>query len=84
MDNATQNNSPNTSADSYSEKTKQYLTVRKLVEKYSFVTSSSIRWYIFHGAQNGFNKCIRRLGRKILIDEQAFFAWVDSNGGGNA
>ncbi len=37
-------------------------------------------WLIFNSAHNGFGRCIRRDGRRILIDEQAFFRWVDAQG----
>lgn len=40
-----------------------------------------LRHLIFHAASNGFDQVIRRVGRRVLIDEAAFFAWVDSNGG---
>ncbi|EHL24404.1 hypothetical protein KYG_03084 [Acidovorax sp. NO-1] len=40
-----------------------------------------LRHLIFHAASNGFDKVIRRVGRRVLIDEAAFFAWVDGNGG---
>jgi hypothetical protein len=36
-----------------------------------------LRYLVFNSRQNGFEKCLRRVGRRILIDEQAFFAWVD-------
>ncbi len=26
---------------------------------------------------NGFDACMVRMGRKILIDEEKFFAWLD-------
>jgi len=36
-----------------------------------------LRHLVFHAQTNGFNKVIKRVGRRILIDEAAFFAWVD-------
>lgn len=40
-----------------------------------------LRHLIFHAERNGFNKVLRRVGRRVLIDETAFFAWVDEQGG---
>lgn len=42
-----------------------------------------LRHLIFNEKTNGFNKVIKRVGRRILIDEQAFFKWVEeqNNGG---
>jgi len=37
----------------------------------------SIRTLIFFAESNGFKACIRRVGRKVLIDEEAFLRWVE-------
>lgn len=36
-----------------------------------------LRHLVFHARTNGFGSVNRRVGRRILIDEQAFFAWVN-------
>lgn len=36
-----------------------------------------IRHLVFHAKANGFDYVIRRAGRRVLIDEQAFFEWMD-------
>ncbi len=43
-----------------------------------------LRHLVFFENTNGFHKVVRRVGRRVLIDEAAFFAWVDSNGGSHA
>ncbi len=40
-----------------------------------------MRHLIFFAATNGFDKVIRRIGRRVLIDEAAFFEWADKQGG---
>jgi len=40
-----------------------------------------LRHLIFHAKSNGFDQVVRRVGRRVLIDEQAFFAWVEQSGG---
>ena len=40
-----------------------------------------IRHLIFGAASNGFDKVIRRIGRRVLIDEAAFFQWANTQGG---
>lgn len=40
-----------------------------------------LRHLIFNAASNGFNAVIRRVGRRVLIDERAFFEWTKSGGG---
>ena len=37
-----------------------------------------LRALVFNSKTNGFDRCIRRVGKRILIDEQAYFFWVDS------
>jgi len=36
-----------------------------------------LRHLVFHASTNGFAEVIRRAGRRILIDETAFFAWIE-------
>lgn len=36
-----------------------------------------LRHLVFHAKANGFDRVIRRIGKRILIDEQEFFNWVD-------
>ena len=35
-----------------------------------------LRALIFNADKNGFNRCIVRICRRVLIDEAAFFTWV--------
>jgi hypothetical protein len=44
-------------------------------------TIAGLRYYVFHAKQNGFDAVLRRVGRRLLISEAAFFAWVDSQNG---
>ena len=36
-----------------------------------------LRHLIFNAKRNGFERCLRRVGRTILIDEAEYFDWVD-------
>ncbi len=36
-----------------------------------------LRHLIFHADSNGFSRVVRRIGRTVLIDESAFFEWVE-------
>lgn len=40
-------------------------------------TVSSLRHFVFNEHENGFDRVLRRVGRRVLIDEQAFFEWVE-------
>jgi len=57
--------------------TRNLLTVRQFSQKHPAFPESGLRYTIFHESQNGFAKCIRRIGRKVLLDEQAVFHWID-------
>lgn len=59
------------------EVNRRLATVNQLVESYPSFTSSSIRWLIFNEKTNGFSQCLRRIGRKILIDLDQFEQWID-------
>jgi hypothetical protein len=39
-------------------------------------TERALRHYIFDRATNGFDACIVRRGRRVLIDEAKFFEWA--------
>ncbi len=39
-----------------------------------------LRHLIFNAKTNGFDSVVRRVGRRVLIDQQAFFAWVAKTG----
>jgi len=60
-----------------------FVTIRQLTTSNPAFTEGGIRALIFRSEQNGFNRCIRRIGRKILISKSAFSRWIeDQNGGG--
>lgn len=44
---------------------------------HSWPPLGGLRHLVFYADQNGFDKVIRRAGRRVLIDEQEFFAWIN-------
>ena len=56
------------------------LTPKQLTENYPAFTSGGIRHLIFNAEKNGFSKCIRRVGRKILILEPEFLSYIENEG----
>lgn len=65
-------------ANSNSVLEKFYLTPKQLPQKHPAFTESSIRYLIFNAETNGFKSCLKRIGRKILIDEAKFLQWIES------
>ncbi|MBY0272837.1 MAG: hypothetical protein K2X02_05445 [Alphaproteobacteria bacterium] len=60
-----------------------FVTIRQLTTSNPAFTEGGIRALIFRAKYNGFNRCIRRIGRKILISKSAFSCWIeDQNGEG--
>lgn len=55
-----------------------YVTIRQLTTSNPAFTEGGIRALIFRAEQNGFNRCIRRIGRKILISKSAFSHWIEA------
>lgn len=45
---------------------------------YSWPPIGGLRHLVFHSETNGFDKVIRRVGRKVLLDETAWHEWVRS------
>jgi len=54
------------------------LTVKQFARKHSAFSEASLRYHIFHEEMNGLSSALVRVGRKILIKEDAFFDWIES------
>ena len=52
------------------------IPVTKWSDHHEWPPLGGLRHLIFHAETNGFSAVIRRCGRRVLIDEQAFFAWM--------
>ena len=63
---------------------KTYLTVRQFTDKHQAFAKGGLRALIFNENSNGIAKAgaVVRIGRKVLIDEAKFFAWVESQNQG--
>lgn len=54
------------------------IPLTKWPEFHPWPTVAGLRYLVFHEHTNGFASCVRRVGKRVLIDEQAFRDWVDS------
>ena len=54
----------------------QYLTVVQTAERFPCFTVAALRWQLFNRATTGFDRCVVRTGRRVLIDEAEFVAWL--------
>lgn len=57
----------------------RFLTVKQFSEKYAW-PMGGLRHLIFYENENGFHAVVRRIGRKILLNEEAFLLWVEDHG----
>lgn len=62
------------------QKQGRLLTVNQFVKEHPWPPIGGLRWLIFHEKSNGFNKVVVRIGRRVLLDVDAFYAWAKSNG----
>ncbi len=53
------------------------LTVKQFSQKYPAFPEGGMRYRIFYADKNGFDRCIRRVGAKVLIVEAEFFKWIE-------
>ena len=44
---------------------------------HSYPPMGQLRALVFNAKDNGFDKVIRRVGKRILLDEAEYYAWVD-------
>jgi len=56
------------------------LTISQFSIKHGFISNGGLRYQIFNAKNNGLEmaRAIVRVGRRVLIDEERYFAWIDS------
>ena len=54
-------------------------TVRLFCRKRDWPTEGGLRWLIFNSKKNGFDKCIVRMGRRVLIDETMWDEYIEEH-----
>lgn len=57
----------------------QFVTCKAFLQNRDWPTPSSLRYYIFFNKYGFADSCVRRIGRKVLIDVSAFDVWVREN-----
>lgn len=59
----------------------QFLTIKQFVEKQTAFSAGGVRSLIFYRGDDAEKAgAIARLGRRILIDEPRFLAWIQEGG----
>lgn len=56
---------------------KKLIPVTQWNDHHAWPPAGGLRHLIFNEHKNGFHKVIKRVGKRVLIDENAFFKWVE-------
>ena len=57
--------------------TRELLTIPALCERYPALRLGGVRWQLFNRHQNGLDRAVVRVGRRLLIDVAEFERWLD-------
>lgn len=80
---------PDAAAPNDASQARRLLSIRQLCTAHPAFTPGSVRWLLFKTRRAlrrghdppvpGFQHCVFRVGRKVLIDEAAFLEWISQN-----
>ena len=56
----------------------QYLTTRQACEKYPFLSKNMLKNLLFKDIDGFRSKVVRKLGRRIILDEEAFLLFISN------
>jgi hypothetical protein len=56
-----------------------YLTKRQAIEKYGFLTENMLKNILFKDIGGFRGKVVRKIGRRILLEEQALLAFLENS-----
>lgn len=59
-------------------------TVPQFCAEHPAFTPGGLRWLLFHRETNGLDRAVVRVGRRVLIDVDRFFEWVNEQNGARA
>jgi hypothetical protein len=54
-------------------------TVKQMAKRHSAFNENALRALIYSARNNRFEQCVRRVGRRVILVEDEFLKWVDSN-----
>lgn len=54
----------------------RFIPLSRFDQYHPWPSVQALRWMRFHGKKNGFNQCVLKVGKRILIDEVKFFEWL--------
>jgi hypothetical protein len=60
------------------QKSHRLIPVTKWNDHHEWPPQGGLRHLIFNARTNGFDRVVKRAGRRVLLDEAAFFLWVEN------
>jgi hypothetical protein len=61
----------------------RFIPLVKWPEFHAYPSLGGLRWLAFTNRDRFRDECVRQVGRRVLIDEAAFFAWIARQGRGS-
>lgn len=61
------------------ELSKHYLTKKQAIQKYPFLTENMLKNLLFKNIGGFRSKVIRKLGRRIILDEEALLLFISNS-----
>jgi hypothetical protein len=58
-------------------KERRLIPITKWNTYHAWPPVGGLRYLAFNAQNNGFNHCLVKVGRRVLIDETRFFEWID-------
>lgn len=56
---------------------KRFIPVKEFAKTHPWPSENALRHLIFNSNDNGFDQVVKRVGRRVLIDEDAFYEWIE-------
>lgn len=61
------------------QSTKNFVTIKQWLQKHPAIPEGGIRHLIFTNKDNFNTQVVKKIGRKILLDEQAFLNFINEH-----
>lgn len=54
------------------------LTIAQFASEHPWPSQGGLRFLVFNEKKNNFHSVVKRVGKRVLIDERKFFQWVEN------
>jgi hypothetical protein len=56
----------------------KFFTPAQLAQRHEAFTLPMLRWWLMSRHENGLDRAVRKVGRRLFLDENQFLMWIDS------